>query len=71
LLDALGQISVLNVRYQQKKFSTPIAATKLTDLDYDLRVGKIKQREYAQLVSARMMPQTHDVALLRKASGRQ
>jgi hypothetical protein len=34
------------VKYEQKKFTLPVSDKKLTDLEYDLRVGKITQKEY-------------------------
>jgi hypothetical protein len=37
------------VKYQQKTFSIPVGNPKLPDLDYDLRVGKITQKEYERL----------------------
>jgi hypothetical protein len=38
------------VKYTQKKFVVLVGAHKMTHLEYDLRVGKITQREYDGLV---------------------
>jgi hypothetical protein len=37
------------MRYQQKTFTIPVGLSKLTDLEYDFRVGKITQKEYKRL----------------------
>jgi hypothetical protein len=34
------------VKYRNKTFMLPVSNQKITQLEYDLRVGKITQQEY-------------------------
>lgn len=34
------------MKYTQPSFTIPVGGSKLTDLEYDLRVGKITQEQY-------------------------
>jgi hypothetical protein len=43
------------VKYRDKTFTLPVSNHKITQLEYDLRVGNITQREFDRLVKQQEM----------------